>query len=260
MTAQEMMNILFSMADMTGFENTCDTLKSGSADREVKKTAVTMFPTVKVIEQASDWGADLLIVHEPLYYNHMDKHSDDMVEIKKRELLEATGMTVYRYHDHSHIARPDMISVGMFEALGLSGEYEYESDGLVRYHLKEEITPRALAALMEDRLDIKHLRIAGAVDTPMEVLSGKFGSPGGVGRELRNDKSEIILVGEVCEWADCEYARDAASLGFKKAVIAMGHIPSERNGMAYIADILKKKCPDLEVKYLESGEVYNYTK
>lgn len=258
MKAYEIMELLFSMADMTGFENTCDTLKCGNAEKEIGKTAVTMFPTVEVIKKAHEWGADLLIVHEPLYYNHLDNHSDESVEQKKRELLESTGMTVYRYHDHSHIARPDMISVGMFEALGLDGEYEYEPDGLVRYHLRKEITPRDLASLMEKRLDIKHLRIAGSVDTPMRVLSGKFGSPGGVGRELRSDKCEIMLIGEVCEWADCEYARDAAQLGFKKAVIAMGHIPSERNGMMYIADILKKKCPDIEVKYLESGEVFQY--
>lgn len=259
MKAYEIMDILFSLADMTGFGNTCDTLKCGSAEKEVTKAAVTMFPTVNVIKDALDWGADLLIVHEPLYYNHMDKHTGDRVEVKKRELLENTGMTVYRYHDHSHIARPDMISVGMFEALGLSGEYEYEPDGLVRYHLKDAITPRELAAYMKKKLDIKHLRIAGAVDIPMKVLSGKFGSPGGVGRELRNDKSEIMLIGEVCEWADCEYARDAAQLGYKKAIIAMGHIPSERNGMIYIADILKEKCPDIEIKYFESGEVFDYT-
>ena len=256
MKAQEIMNILFSMADMSGFENTCDTLKCGRADKEVTKTAVTMFPTVKVIKKAQEWGTDLLIVHEPLYYNHMDKHSDDPVEVKKRELLEATGMTVYRYHDTPHIARPDRISVGMFDALGLDGEYEYEPDGLVRYHLKDEITPRELAVLMENRLDVKHLRIAGNLDAPCKTLSGKFGSPGGIGRELRNEKSEIILAGEVCEWADCEYARDAAELGNKKAIIAMGHIPSERNGMMYIADILKEKCPDIEVKYFESEEVF----
>ncbi len=259
MKAYEVMNVLFSLADMSGFNNTCDTLKCGEAKKEVKKTAVTMFPTPEVIKQAYEWGADLLIVHEPIYYNHYDEHSDEPVEVKKRELLESTGMTVYRYHDHPHEARPDMISVGMFEALGLDGEYEYEPDGLVRYHLQDEITPRALAALMEKRLDIKHLRIAGSIDTPCRVLSGKFGSPGGVSRELRDPKSEIILIGEVCEWGHCEYARDAAQLGFKKAIIAMGHIPSERNGMVYIADILKEKCPELEVEYFESREVFNYT-
>lgn len=259
MTAQGIMDILFALADMSGFENTCDTLKCGSADKEVNKAAITMFPTVEVINRAYEWGADLLIVHEPLYYNHMDKHSDDPVEVKKRKLLENTAMTVYRYHDHSHIARPDMISVGMFEALGLEGEYQYEPDGLVRYRLKTEITPRTLASHMEKRLNIKHLRIAGSIDTPMKVLSGKFGSPSGIDRELRDEKSEMILVGEVCEWADCEYVRDAAQLGYNKAIIAMGHIPSERNGMMYTADILRKNCPDIEVKYFESGEVFSYT-
>lgn len=259
MKAYEIMEELFALADMKDFENTCDSLKCGNAEKEVKKTAVTMFPTPDVIKRANNWSADLLIVHEPIYYNHYDKYSEDPVEQKKRALLEGTGMTVYRYHDHPHIAAPDLISVGMFNALGLKGEYEREADGLIRFHLEEAVTPRELAGIMENKLDIKHLRIAGSVDIPCRILSGKFGSPGGVGRELRSDKSEIILVGEVCEWADCEYARDAAQLGYKKAVIAMGHIPSERNGMIYIADILKEKCPDIEVKYFESGEVFEYT-
>lgn len=258
MKAYEIMDTLFSVADMSNFAATCDTLKCGSAEREVSKAAVTMFATPEVIMQANEWGADMLIVHEPTYYNHFDEHSDDPVEVKKRRLLESTGMTVYRYHDHPHVALPDMISIGMFEALGLKGEYEREEDGLIRFHLESSITPRELSALMQKRLEIKHPRMVGSVDEPCTVLSGKFGSPGGISSELRSDKSEIILVGEVCEWAHCEYARDAAQLGYRKALIVMGHIPSERNGMIYIADILKEKCPDIEVKYLESGEVFEY--
>lgn len=258
MKAYEIMDILFSMADMSNFGTTCDTLKCGNAEREVGKTAVTMFATPEVIRQASKWGADLLIVHEPTYYNHFDEHSDDPVEAEKRRLLENTGMTVYRYHDHPHVVVPDMISVGMFEALGLKGEYEREEDGVIRFHLESPVTPRELTSLMQDRLDIKYLRMVGSIDEPCKILSGKFGSPSGISSELRSDKSEIILVGEVCEWSHCEYTRDAAQLGYKKAMIVMGHIPSERNGMMYIADILKEKCPDIEVKYFESGEVFQY--
>ena len=259
MKAYEIMDILFSMADMSNFGNTCDTVKCGSSDKEVKRTAVTMFATPEVIRNAYEWGADLLIVHEPTYYNHFDEHSYDTVELEKRKLLESTGMTVYRYHDHPHVAVPDMVSVGMFEALELKGEYEREEDGLIRFHLENEITPRELTVLMEDKLDIKHLRMVGSIDSPCKTISGKFGSPSGIGSELRSEKSEIILAGEVCEWAHCEYARDAAQLGYKKALIVMGHIPSERNGMIYIADILKEKCYDIEVKYFESGEVFQYT-
>ncbi len=256
MKAYEIMEGLFALADMSDFGNTCDTLKCGSAQKETERIGVTMFATPNVIKDVHAWGAQLLIVHEPTYYNHLDKHSDDPIELEKRALLESTGMTVYRYHDHPHVAVPDMISLGMFRALELKGEYERDDDGLIRFHLDDAVTPRDLAGLLKERLDIKHLRIAGCIDTPCKVLSGKFGSPGGVGRELRSDKCEIVLVGEVCEWSDCEYARDAAQLGHKKAIIAMGHIPSERNGMKYIAEILKKKYPCLEVKYFESGEVF----
>lgn len=78
----------------------------------------------------------------------------------------------------------------------------------------------------------------------------------GVDEEIKSDKSEIILLGEVREWSACEYARDAAQLGYKKTIIVMGHIPSERNGMQYVADVLKEKYPSLEVEYFESGEVF----
>ena len=56
-----------------------------------------------------------------------------------------------------------------------------------------------------------------------------------------------------------EYARDAAQLGYKKAPIIMGHIGSERDGMIYVADLLKETIPELDVRYIECGEVYTYT-
>ena len=55
-----------------------------------------------------------------------------------------------------------------------------------------------------------------------------------------------------------EYARDAAQLGFCKALIIMGHIGSERDGMKLLAQKLPEIQPDLVVRYFECGEVYSY--
>ena len=63
----------------------------------------------------------------------------------------------------------------------------------------------------------------------------------------------------VGEWSLGEYARDAAQLGYKKALLILGHEGSERAGMVYTADILREMYPDLEVQYFECGEVYTYT-
>lgn len=254
------MNELFALARNPIIENTCDCCKAGSPEREVGRVALTMFPTPDVIRDAAAWGADLLIVHEPAYYNHMDNHSSDPLEVEKRALLEGTGMTVYRYHDYPHTTDPDIISQGELNAFGLVGRADHRTpDHPLRFYPDEPITPVELARIIEERCNIKHVRICGVRDVPCTEISGMFGSPSGIYEELKRDECQILIAGEVSEWRECEYTRDAAQLGHKKALLILGHVGSERDGMVYATEIVKRLHPELEVKYFESGEVYSYT-
>lgn len=260
MKAIEIMQELFALSDDVDFSNTCDTCKAGDPNVIVNKVAVSMFATPDVVTRAKAWGAELLIVHEPTYYNHMDVHSNEKLEREKRKFIEDSGLTVFRFHDHPHYTTPDIIAAGQFRQFGLAGTVEYtDVFDLVRIHLDEPITPLALARLIEERCGIRHLRICGSRDAECNVISGMFGTPDGVFEELQSDKCQILLTGEACEWSLAEYARDAAQLGHKKALIIMGHIGSERDGMKYTADILQEKHPELAVRYFECGEVYTYT-
>lgn len=262
MKVNEIMNDLFSLAYRQDFIDTCDTCKAGNPETDVEKVAVTMFATPDVIRQAADWGAQLLITHEPTYHTIEDVASDERVDREKRELLEKSGMILFRFHDHPHYTSPDLISAGELEKLGLEGEMEYtEFFDCSRLHLKTPVTPVELAGIIEKRFGIRHPRICGVRDLPCQVITGMFGAPGnsGVLEELQRKESEIVLVGETCEWLVGEYVRDAAQLGHKKALIIMGHVGSERDGMEYIARLLKKRQPCLEVKYFDCGEVYTYS-
>ena len=261
MKACELMEELFSLAPEGDYTDTCDTLKAGRPEREVSKVAVTLFPTVAVIRQAAAWGAELLIVHEPLYYNHFDGHSSESIECEKRALVERTGMTIYRYHDHPHHAPKDMIAQGEYALLELDGEIDWAGGfDLARVRLRRPMTPRELAARIEERLGIRHVRICGAADAPCTQISSLFGASGdAVGKELRQSGSEIVLTGEACEWAHGEYARDAAQLGHAKALLILGHAGSERDGMQYLASMLEKKHPELDIRYFNCGEVYSYS-
>ena len=260
MKANEIMQSLFSLSDDVDFSNTCDTCKAGDPNAEVSKVAVTMFPTPQTVLDAKEWGAQLLIVHEPAYYNHMDEYSQDKLEVEKRKLIEESGLTVIRFHDHPHYTTPDMIAAGELRALDLGGKVKYtDVFDLVRIELDDPITPVALAKRIEDRLGIRHVRICGSRDAECTKISAMFGAPGGVLEELQNDSCEILLVGETCEWSMGEYARDAVQLGYKKALLILGHVGSERAGMVYTADVLKQMHPELDVRYFENGEVYTYT-
>lgn len=260
MKAIEIMNELFEMAEKRDYSDSCDTCRHGDPNVEVSKVGVAMIATPEVIRAVKEWGAQLLIVHEPTYYNHMEEHSDEKIENKKHEIIQESGIAIYRYHDHPHYTKPDLIAAGQLKKLGLQGDIEYtDTFDLVRLHLETPITPVELAKHIEKKCGIKHVRICGARNSLCTEISALFGASGLEFEELKRDNSEIVLTGETCEWMCAEYARDAAQLGYNKALIIMGHIGSERDGMEYVAELLKIKHLEFDVKYFECGEVYSYT-
>lgn len=257
MKAIEVMNELFSWAP-GDHGRTCDERKAGSEDAEVSRVAVCCFPSPQVIRDAAAWGAQLLITHEPLYHDHWDGEPDTPVGKAKKALIEQTGLTIYRYHDHPHSAPMDLICEGELKALGLGGRLTGRSEhGNYQYTLDEPITPRELAARVEKAFGIAHVRICGVTDEPCSRLALCWGAPWGVFDEMVGD-AEIVLAGETCEWQVGEYARNAAQLGMRKALLILGHCGSETDGMKHVAGIMQEKLPQLEIRYFESGEVYTY--
>ena len=113
MKIQTLMQELFNWCADGGphdYSNSCDTLKCGNPETEIRKVAVSMFATPEVIRAAARWGGQLLIVHEPTFYDHYDKHLEhDPVTAAKEQLLRETGLAVWRYHDHPHVKYKDMI-------------------------------------------------------------------------------------------------------------------------------------------------------
>ena len=258
MQVKEIFDYLKSLSKVENSDT--DTLKIGSWDKEVKKAAVCMIATVDVIKRAAEWGADLIITHEPTFYNHEDKIEDDPVTAEKIKLLNKYGLSIIRFHDYMHGCEPDMIGKGELYYIGLEGDYvKGRFFAVNRFICKNEITALELAKLLEEKLNIKHIRICGARNLKCKTISACFGTPGGVFEELRDDDVQIVLTGEACEWQLGEYARDAAALGKNKSLIIMGHIGSERDGMKYLTEILKEKYEEIEFEYFDCKEVYTYT-
>lgn len=239
---------------------TCDVLKAGDPNKEIKKVAVTMFATVDTVKRAKEWGADMLIVHEPTYYDHYEEIDDLPVVVQKRKLIEESGITIYRYHDYMHDREVDQIPEGEIYYLGLKGKVDktpYSASYL--FTADEPISAIELANKMEKELGIKRVRIAGTRDKKSTRIALCFGTPGGVFELLCDENVEIVLTGEACEWRLAEYARDADALGINKTLIVMGHIGSERDGMRLLAKRLSEAYIDFETCYIECGEVYTYT-
>lgn len=254
MKAKELIEIINKGA--TPPDPTCDTVKSGDPEKIIKKVGVTMFATVDVIKQASAWGADMLIVHEPTYYDHYDVIKETPVTLAKQKLINESGILIYRYHDNMHYRDKDLISYGQAKYLGLGGKIEKTRFlGSSMLECDTPVSAGELVLKMKNELGIPHVRVAGETEKKYTKIALCFGTPSGV-LDLLIEEAEIVITGEASEWKIAEYARDAALLGMDKALIVMGHIGSEAGGMMVLADDLANKYKELDVRYFESGAVY----
>lgn len=254
MKAVELLEYLRSLAAHP-CEPTVDTFKAGDPQREVKKAAFCFIATPQVIRDAHAWGADILVTHEPTYHDHYDNFVPDAVEEAKRELLESTGMAVFRFHDHAHAAQPDLIHAGFLNKLGVGWHMDTRRMAV----LDEPLTPYELAELIEKNCGVKHVRITGALSFSADTVCLMLGACGAITHEpIQRGDAKIVICGETCEWKCLEYVRDAAELGFECAVLTLGHEGSERDGMELLAHRIGGEF-GIETKYFEAGEVYSYT-
>lgn len=104
--------------------DTRDTVKFGDENRELKKVGVTMHATVEVLRTVKEKNIDFLIVHEPIFYSESEDTPDLPVYREKRRLIDESGVTIYRFHDHPHNFYPDMITEGGLKALGITATIE----------------------------------------------------------------------------------------------------------------------------------------
>ncbi len=237
---------------------TVDCIKVGDDQAEIRKIAVAMFATPEVIRQAAAFGANFLIVHEPVFYNHTDTAMPFEQCYTKKALLEQYGITVFRFHDYAHSMLPDLIFDGQLRASGLQGHFERGKYWAVnRFVLDTPMTTVELAKTLEERLHIKHLRIAGARTNAVKTISCCFGTPGHVLEEFH--ECDTVLTGETGEWTVAEYVRDYHQFGGEKSVIVMGHFNSEKCGMELLAARLTQMHPSIETKYFDCADVYSYT-
>ena len=70
---------------------------------------------------------------------------------------------------------------------------------------------------------------------------------------ITEHKLELLICGEIDEWALSEYVRDAQTYGRKLGLIVVGHEPTEEAGMAYSAEWLEPQLPGIPITHIPSG-------
>jgi putative NIF3 family GTP cyclohydrolase 1 type 2 len=239
---------------------TVDTFKAGKSDTAVTGIAVTMMATLDVLERAAASGKNLVITHEPTFYNHLDnpaalEKESDAVLAGKQAFIEEHHMVVWRFHDHWHAMKPDGILVGMTRALGWQ---KFQSADNQQLYLLPETGLSAMAEHVKHALNIRALRVVGDPQlrvTKVAMLPGAAGSARQISL-LERDDVEALVIGETPEWETVEYVADAVTEHKRKALVILGHIPSEQAGMEECARWLKTFVTEVPVEFIPAREPF----
>ena len=241
-------------------EQTVDTFKAGDPDTPVTGIAVTMMATFDVIQRAAAAGQNLVITHEPTFYGHQDEvraleREQDAVYKAKIDFITAHHMVVWRFHDFWHRRTPDGILTGMVKALGWES---YQKPDAPEVFAMPETTLETLAANIRQKLDARTLRVVGD-----PVDEGVEGRPGARLRRLRHEPAPAAARGRA-GGSDRRGARvgDRGVRGRRhdgqggKALIVIGHIPSEQAGMDECTRWLKTFVTEVPVEFVPAKQAF----
>jgi len=258
-TIREIMDIILKEIPGAPFQQTVDTLKSGTPDQKVTGIITTMFPTVNVIKKAINLNANFIIAHEPSFYNHTDDTNwvpGNSVLKQKLELLQKNNIAIWRFHDYWHRHRPDGVGYGVLKKAGWL-QYYKAGEPLV---VIPPATLKNITQHLKSSLGIDHVRVIGDLSQQCSRIGLIPGAAGGQMQVsfVEKEKPDVLIVGEVHEWETAEYIRDAQSLGSKTALIVLGHAVSEEPGMEYLVEWLQPKLGGLKVTNIPSDSPFTW--
>jgi len=261
-TAQQVIDRIKANVGIPWMAETVDTFKAGDPQTPLTGIAVTMMATMDVLQRAAANRENLIISHEPTFYEHEDHASElpqrekDPVLAAKRAFIEKNHLVVWRFHDHQHRMKIDQVQQGNVRKLGWE---KYQDAGNQYLFTIPETTVDKLAAELKTKLGISAMRVVG--DRSMKVSRLAF-SPGaaGAGREigaLEIPDVEVLIVGETREWETVEYVADAVSEGHQKALIVLSHVPSEQSGMEECTQWLRTFVTEVPVEFVGTPDPFS---
>lgn len=216
-------------------------LLAGKPGSEVRKVLVSLDITEEVVEEASRWGADLIVSHHPVIFHGQKRVTDQDVTGRILLKLIERGLCAICMHTNLDIAE-DGVNDALAGRLGLREFYRLEDTGVVRVGTLEAPMPlRDFVCRVSRSLGCNGVRYA---DAGREVY--RVGVGGGACGEFED--AAIAAGCDTYVTADLSYHQfvDAKPKGVN--LIDAGHFPTEDPVCETLIDYLRDRFPEVEIQ------------
>ena len=255
---------------------TRDKILYGDPDQECTGIVTCLWANADVIERARELGANLIIAHEALFWNHGD-HQDFIAETKtylaKKQLLDEWGGVVWRCHDYIHSRVPidtdgamvDGIFYGLAWKLGwldyrigdVAMGLDFKIPAIKGIDLARELVKKL--GLNGTRLIGDSQAVASRVHVPMHIMGV---APDDNRETVYADEQDVdcLMTMEFVDFTTSEFVRDAGMLDQGKCAITIGHFNLEEPGMEYMPTWIPAAlgCDEIQASFVPMGDTYQY--
>lgn len=258
MTIRDFVNWMKTSIGIEWRETAIDVFLYGDPDVELHNVAVTMMTTQEVLEEAVRRGCNLVISHEPLFYNHHHQFEhllDDAVYKAKENYLREHRLCVFHLHDNLHHPSFDYIAAGMAQKLGWES---YRTDTSNESFRMPGVTLGQILQDIDAKLAPAAAKFIGDPDFAYENIVTSWGFMGmeNAVKLVNRYASCVLIAGETHEWEFVEYVHDAHQMGLRKAFIMVGHVASEESGVEFFSNELQEKAPSLSISYIRTHDPF----
>ena len=221
---------------------------------DISRAGVCWSPNYETIERAAEDKIELLIIHEPLFFEERHctcfnlselPYNQKKPNILRKRLLDKQGMSVYRVHSNLDISPEGNSFV-------LAKIYGARIDSEIEYGLVGNINRKSLKELIDfskKALGSTNLRVVGAPEQIIERVA--FVAGGGARFTEIVDQAvikhaQLLISGDLVENTAIYAGENSIS------VIDPGHYLSERIGIKHFFEKLREKIPEIDLVFYES--------
>ena len=231
-------------------------LLCGREDKEVDKILLALDPTGEVINQASEWEADMLITHHPLIFSGMKSiTTGDFIGKRVYQLIQQ-DISYYAMHTNFDVmgmadAVADQLKLEKCRVLDVTFQDEIAMEGIGRIgSLPCTMTLAETADYVKQHCRLSSVRVFGDFTKPIKKAALIPGSGKSYIRKAAELNADVVITGDIGH----HDGLDALEQGI--SVIDAGHYGLEKIFSSYMKEALLRELPGMEIRLAKETEPF----
>lgn len=237
-----------------GFDNVG--LMIGDKEKKITKIILALDCTLKVIEEAKTYGAELILTHHPLLFKKPSTITTDTLLGKKIIELIKNDINLYSAHTNWDAVKEglndtvvNLMGFQSTEVVETSKNRNYDSCGIGRIiELEHKLSLKEIIEKIKTNLGVINLRFVGDLHKQINKIAVVNGSGQDFFEASRILGTDCIITGDTTY----HYVSDYKEMGL--TIIDIGHFMSEWPALIKVSEKLKEALAGSGVEIIVSKE------